>query len=997
MTTPTLIANRLRPSRGVWLPLLLLAALAAPRAQGFDYINVTSVVPTAQESAIAANVRYGVVAITRTGDTTVPLTVTFSLTSVDSTYNSYNVIASGALNFTFSNSVQGPGSGTVVIPAGIAVVTVSIVPIPNQEVNGAELVNVIVSPDPSYLFNGNAQASVVIAEGDLTLTASLPVGVAYKQQIPGHLWDIDSSRRGVIAATFNTPTVENDILSFPPSPFPPPAGFPAVPATISKFMGVQFSGTAVVLTDYKLSYRITGITPTGTVAAPTTAWTNPPSNVPLEGPGFGDSRTGSTATGYSVVAYLRGTLGPISITTPAAVIGAVGQTTINPGDNVTFSDDPATTYTVDSLAGGLSFHLLGAAANIGLQSTLHNGATITDVGHSSVTGYAVNAPYNIGAFQVNVEGGFNGFHYGDAFQFTGNSPSDGAFYVCTGFTYNTFSTPSATFIDSDGTLSFLAYDAGSNLGLNVPITAPTLKITTEFPLTLSSNGATGSIVMSAFSSQIQFGITPIDSGTPTGMRTVTAQLIGNDGFNLNNPAQATVEIADDASTANVNSQSDATSPNVGGSFLVSFTNSFTVPITIPYTIIAGPGTPANIGTDFIISGLTALPGNPSSGFGSVVLPAGATTVTIPVTPISVLVAPKTVTVSLSPSLDYLLASGTTSSINPTATINILPSLGTIGVTTTTAPGTTPTMSLAATSGVAPANCGMFTISNSTIPPAIVPILVNFAISSNATLGIDYEILDSTFHILHPSVGANPVFQATIPANASSVVVYVQPLYDPAASSSFTVNAAILVGQAYQQSLTQASLSVVVVPQTVTAAAIGDASVNAASLSTSFTITSTNPGSPVTVPFSFPNVTGDASYGTDFTASFNPSNIVTAGSTPGTFTVTFGASSQLSIELVGTSNPNASYPLPVILDVGSGVGYQLTATVGASTLTTDVPPVLVSSVNLQQNAAVLLGQNKPTPGQYNSGSSSSCGNGSGFATLIGLGLAMLALTVVRRRN
>ncbi len=1013
MTTSTLLANRLRPSRGAWLPLLLLAALAVPRAYGVqavgDFINITSVVPTAQESSIAANIRNGVLAITRTGDTTNPLTVFFTIASLDTGYASYTVISSGD-NFSYIPNtpslllqlppIEGSGMGQVDIPAGKALVTISIVPVDNDEVNGAELINVTLTANANYNFNGNTEASIVVAEGDLNLIASLPVGVAYKQRIPGFLFDPNSARRGVIAATFNTPTLENDNPLVGPNPWPfpeAPPSFPVVPSAVSKFIGAQFSGTAINNTDYTLTYRITGITPT----LGSTAWTSA-----ANGPGYGDSRTGSTATGYSVVAYLRGTQGPISILTPAQVVGGVGRTNIVVGDFITFSDDPSSIYQVDTINGGLFVEYQTTGSGLGLQSNLHNGSAITDVGQTNVVGYAVDAPYSTGVTSINVESGFNGFHYGDAFQINGNNPIDNSFYVCTGFAFNTYTAAPTPQIPSnhlvlttDGTVSFVPYDQAPIAGLNVLIAAASLPIVTEFPVTLSASGQTGAIIIPDRSTQIQFGVTPIDSGTPTGMRTVTAQLIGNSGFNLNNPALATVEIADDASIANVNSQSDATSPNVGGSFLVSFTSAYPVPITIPYTIITGPGLPATIGTDFIISGLTALPGAPQTGFGSVVLPAGAKTVTIPVTPISTLVSPETVTLSLSPSLDYLLASGTTTSVNPTATINILPSLGTIGVTTTTPAGTTPTMSVAATAMVAPANCGVFTISNATLPPASVPILANFAISSTATLGIDYEILDSNFNILHPSLGSNPVFQATIPANGSSVVVYVEPLYNPAAAASFTVNAAILAGQAYQQSSVQASLTVVVVPQTVTAAAIGDASVGATALSSNFTITSTNPGSPVTVAFSFLNAAGDASYGTDFTATFNPTNIVTPGTTPGSFSATFGASSQLTIELVGIADPSASYPLPVVLQVDSGTGYKLVATPipNGSTLSTGASPVLTAQVNLQQNAAVLLGQNKPTPGLYNSGSGSSCGNGSGFATLFGLGLAMVALTVVRRRR
>ena len=708
---PAPASSRLRLTRCAWLPLLLLAALAAPQAQGFDFINITQVVPTAQESPVAANIRDGVVAISRTGDTTVPLLVNFSVASDDVSYISYTVSSSGILTYLYANTGtavgMGPGTGTVTIPAGVAVVTLSIAPIDDQAVRGGELVNIIIAPAATYQFNGNAEASVVIAEGDLTLVASLPVSVAYKQALPGFAFDVDSSRRGVISATFNTPTLENVSTAFP---FPNAglgnlALFPNVPAAVEKFLGVQFSGTGVVTTDYNLTYKITGISPVATtpLTVPlsgnpvyTNAW-----SLEAPGPAFGTPHAGATGVGYNVVSYLRGynqgagagsTNQGISILTPAANPLATGQTTIKTNDFITFSDNPTIVYQA-TLANGLlyvAFPNNSSPTNYGLQANLHNGATISDVGQTQVVGYAVDAPYSTGATVLNVENGFNGFHYGDVFQISQNTPNDLAFYVVTGFQFNTYLiTPTVSVTNGDGTLSLTPYLNVSTPGLNVAIGGAKQPITTEFPLSLSANGETGSLILPDRSSQIQFAVTPIHSGTPTGMRTVSAQLIGNTGFNLVNPAQATVEIADDAVTANINNLTDATSPNVGGSFLVTFTNSFPVPITVPYTVIAGPGTPAVIGTDYTISGLTAIPAAPTTGFGSVVLPVGAKSVVIPVTPISTLVAPETVTISLSPSLDYLLASGTTTTINPTATVNILPSLGTIGVTNTTPAATTP--------------------------------------------------------------------------------------------------------------------------------------------------------------------------------------------------------------------------------------------------------------------------------------------------------------------
>jgi hypothetical protein len=188
-----------------------------------------------------------------------------------------------------------------------------------------------------------------------------------------------------------------------------------------------------------------------------------------------------------------------------------------------------------------------------------------------------------------------------------------------------------------------------------------------------------------------------------------------------------------------------------------------------------------------------------------------------------------------------------------------------------------------------------------------------------------------------------------------------------------------------------------VPQIVTAAAITDTAIDAAP-STNFTITTS---ASATVAFSFPTVSGGAVYGTDYTALFpTTSNITVAPVTGqlGSFVATFTAAGTQPINIIGMADQSAVYPLVIELTVASGTSYQLQATTGASVLDTTVTPnVLDATVNLQQSTAVLVGENKPTPGQYNTGSSGGCGNGSGFATLLGLLLAAVSLTIVRRRQ
>jgi hypothetical protein len=187
---------------------------------------------------------------------------------------------------------------------------------------------------------------------------------------------------------------------------------------------------------------------------------------------------------------------------------------------------------------------------------------------------------------------------------------------------------------------------------------------------------------------------------------------------------------------------------------------------------------------------------------------------------------------------------------------------------------------------------------------------------------------------------------------------------------------------------------------VTAAALNDTSIGG-SVVTNFAVSATGAD---TVTFSFPTAASQgAVYGTDFTASFPATSGVTvtpvSGST-GTFTATFpnGGGTQ-PISITGLADPAiTTYPLTVQMNVQSGSNYELEATPNESVLVTTVTPnVLEATINLQQNPSVVLGENKPSPGLYNTGSGSGCGSGSGFATLFMLSLVGIGLTLARRRR
>jgi hypothetical protein len=1108
MRTPPLMHAR-RPSIcGALLTLFIV--LLAPFAAGaaaptFDFISmsISQGVPTAQESSTPANIMAGSAVISRANqDTTSDLTVYFTIAAQDTNYTSYYVTTTGT-NLVYTPSAStvslyapptfavttpsttvtpnvqyiGPGIGNVTIPAGTDNVALIITPIDNGLIQGHEVVLATITGDLAnpitYKLNGNAVGQVVVAEGDMTMTATLPVPVAYKQSIPGFSFDVNSSRRAVLAATFNVPTLQNSAIGtypldndsvengaylFDPTFVSDPT--PKVPARISdsKYVAAQFTGSAVISSDYTLTYKITGVAPVDSAGTSVPVFGGVfPSGTPdpswilqSPGPGFGNYLTGDSGFDYNTCSYLAGegngnaasfayapnTYSPtIGITAAGASSSGGGSSTstlvaMHNNDTITFSDNPQIYYTISTLtSSSITVTYLGTVGPpTGLVANLHNASAITDITTPTATGWAVNGPYGVGAGYtfsnpqlswIKVENGHNGFHYGDVIQFGGDS----AYYVVTGFV------PGPVFA-SDGAISIRAFRNSTYEGIDIAITAASVPITSDFPVTLDASGLTGQIIVPSESTQIQFGVTPVDSGTPTGSRQVNMQLIGNTNFTLLNPSLATVNIADDASTANVVVASNATSPGINGTpsgnFVVTFSKPFTQDISVPYTVINGPGSPASIGNDYTIATLTANSPGSTLGTGLAVLSAGSTSLSIPVYPSSTKVNfSETITLSLSQSLDYLLATGNTTSANPTATMILQPSTAVVDVVATTPNGTptipVPPIPIPTTPVEAVSGLGEFNIV--TAAPTSVDLLVNFTISATPfnppsgstfvpVLTTDYLIQlqtgPTTFQTLTPTAG---VFQAKILHGTSSVVVFARPVNDVNATASFQLSASIAGGAGYTvQSPPSSASSVIVnvIPQFVTANAIANAAIGNTP-TVNFTLASSAAS---TVNFSFPAVAGDAVYGTDYIArpknNSNASAVEVTGQ-PGSWVATFQGSATLEIDIVGIVDPNATYPLTIQMTVQPGSGFALnstapntpyqsvTNTFGSVLDTTATPNVLDAFITLAQSQAVVASQNKPTPGNPNTGSSGGCGNGSGFATLLGLGLVAFGLTLVRRRR
>jgi hypothetical protein len=203
--------------------------------------------------------------------------------------------------------------------------------------------------------------------------------------------------------------------------------------------------------------------------------------------------------------------------------------------------------------------------------------------------------------------------------------------------------------------------------------------------------------------------------TAEGATTVSIALEASPDFTLVDPTVGTVYVADTTNVLNIVLTSNAIEGSVNGVATVTSTGIFPFPINVPYFVTGtanyaanapNPGQPAQ----YTMSGL-----DPTTGIGSITLPAGQLSAQIVLTP-AVLGSDgvQQATISLADSLDYALAGTGSSSVNPSASINIadsgitivvIPPVTTTGTAATTASGTTGTSSTGAPVRTLPTNSG----------------------------------------------------------------------------------------------------------------------------------------------------------------------------------------------------------------------------------------------------------------------------------------------------
>lgn len=254
------------------------------------------------------------------------------------------------------------------------------------------------------------------------------------------------------------------------------------------------------------------------------------------------------------------------------------------------------------------------------------------------------------------------------------------------------------------------------------------------------------------SASVAISVAPVADTVAESSETVTLSLVANAAYVLGASSSGTVTIANVvAPTVSVvtNDGSASEAPGNGGVLSISRTGAKTAPLTVRVTL----GGTASAGVDYADVGT------------EVVIPAGSSSISLAISPLSDALTEGTETVVLSIAADTAYALGSTSS----GTVNILDvPLPTVSVTVTDA--------LASEGG---GDSAVYSVTRSGSRTAA--LMVNLILGGTATEGVDYS-----------SIGT----QVSIPAGAGSVSVFVSPLEDLLVEESETVELSLSSDDGY---------------------------------------------------------------------------------------------------------------------------------------------------------------------------------------------------------
>ncbi len=269
------------------------------------------------------------------------------------------------------------------------------------------------------------------------------------------------------------------------------------------------------------------------------------------------------------------------------------------------------------------------------------------------------------------------------------------------------------------------------------------------------------VTIPAGESSATIEVTPVDDTAIEGTETVSLTLDASDSYTLGASNSATVNIADNDQVDPINPvitivATDNAASEEGeapGSFTVSRTGDTTAPLEVTYTI---DGTATNVDDYAEIS-------------TTVTIPAGESSATIEVTPVddTAIEGTETVSLTLDASDSYELGEANS------ATVNIADNDPVI---------TGPIITIAATDDAASepgTNTGTFTVTRTGDLTAAQE--VTYTIAGTATNGTDYTEIPAT---------------VTIPAGAASATIEVKPIDDTLVEGNETVRLTLVDGTSY---------------------------------------------------------------------------------------------------------------------------------------------------------------------------------------------------------
>jgi hypothetical protein len=233
---------------------------------------------------------------------------------------------------------------------------------------------------------------------------------------------------------------------------------------------------------------------------------------------------------------------------------------------------------------------------------------------------------------------------------------------------------------------------------------------------------------------------------------------------IRDPAKISLGIGDDDLLVSIKLTSNGSKPETPGLATVRLSTTVDRDVRVPYSISLVTDNNSNLSDDI----------QPLSGF--VIVPKGATTANIQITPV-VGGSPDLVTLTLTllDSPAYQLAGDGTDGFGPSATVNLSPSLGVVSV------------AVSDSSVAEPANSGSFTVtlarSGANDP---VAILYQVQASSSATPDIDYVALSGS---------------VTVPSGGTSVTIPLTIIDDTLKETPETVVISLLSGSGYTLSST----------------------------------------------------------------------------------------------------------------------------------------------------------------------------------------------------